>query len=151
MATEADHLVLANKNHQALLHLVPRPEDFSEWIATIAFYKALQVVEAVFVRRGYRASDHNRRFELLKTSFPEIYRHFRVLWQASTIARYLHDNESNRSYSQFSDYLSPARVVEKLVFRRLRPIEELAVSHLSEAGRQALVRVPAGAADQLSR
>jgi hypothetical protein len=49
MATEADHIALANKNHDVLLHLLNDVERFPEWVAVAAFYKAVQIVEAVFV------------------------------------------------------------------------------------------------------
>ncbi len=44
-----NHLSLANKNHQALQCLMADSQKHSEWIATVAYYKAAQVVEAVLV------------------------------------------------------------------------------------------------------
>lgn len=54
MPTEADHIALANKNHDVLQHLMQDPERFPEWIVTTAFYKAVQLVEAVFANHGHR-------------------------------------------------------------------------------------------------
>jgi hypothetical protein len=64
-----------------------------------------------------------------------------VLWQASSIARYLYDKENSRSYSTFSDYLPYEKVVEKMVYRRLRPIEQHAIGHLSEDARGRLLTI----------
>ena len=51
MATEADHIALANKNHEVLLYLLKDAARFPEWITVAAFYKAVQIVEAVFVHK----------------------------------------------------------------------------------------------------
>ena len=40
MPQEGDHVALANRNHDTLYHLLKDPEKYSEWIATVAFYKA---------------------------------------------------------------------------------------------------------------
>lgn len=45
MATELEHIELANRNHEALRVLLAADDDHPEWVATIAFYKALQILE----------------------------------------------------------------------------------------------------------
>src|SRR5437870_4728789 len=94
MASKADHIALANKNHDVLLHLMARPVDFPEWITTTAFYKAVQIVEAVFANAKLRpSSNHTDRLNRLKRNpkFANLFPHYRALLSASCIARYLRD------------------------------------------------------------
>ncbi len=67
MSAERDHIALANVNHAALNHLLEDYARFPEWISTVAFYKAVQVVEAVFAASlGMHSNDHKgRRANLL--------------------------------------------------------------------------------------
>jgi hypothetical protein len=145
MASEADHVALANKNHDALFHLMASPDEYSEWITTITFYKAVQIVEAVLsATRGRHSPTHADRLSTLKRLFPAIHKHFRVLWSASTIARYLHDRDSDTPYSSFQDYLPPDQVIQKMVNRRLDPIEQIALPLLSDSQKGSLKKVNAG-------
>jgi len=144
MATEADHVALANKNHRTLLYLMEKENCYPEWIATVAFYKAIQVIEAVFCHELKKnAHTHRRRLDMLKQpQFKDIFPHFRVLWSASTIARYLHDHASSQEYSTFTDYCPADKVIKKFVKKRLRPIEEHSISMLSEEATGSLLRIP---------
>jgi len=144
MATESDHIALANRNHAVLMHLLPDVETFPEWVTIVAFYKAVQIVEAVFMHNhGRCCHGHQQRLHRLKAyGYKQLHRHYRVLWSASSIARYLHDTVSNTPYSSFTDYLAPDRVTKAIVKRRLHGIECEAVSLLSEQGKQALERLP---------
>jgi deoxyribodipyrimidine photolyase len=144
MATEADHIALANKNHAVLMHLLEDVEKFPEWVTVAAFYKALQIVEAVFVHKyGRSCHGHQRRLESLKArGHKDLHRHYRVLWGASCVARYLYDTTTGKPYSCFTDYLSPDQVKEAIVKRRLFGLECCAVTLLSDKGRQELARLP---------
>lgn len=145
MATEADHIALANKNHDVLLHLLNDADRFPEWIAVVAFYKAVQIVEAVFVHKeGRCCHGHQRRLDALKTrGHKDLYKHYRALWAASSIARYLVDTDvPPKGYSSFSDYLSPEDVKNRLIKRRLHGVECAALGLLSEVGRTKLARLP---------
>jgi hypothetical protein len=144
MATEADHIALANKNHDALFHLLRDVDKFPEWTTVVAFYKAVQIVEAVFVHEhGRCCQGHQKRLDALKArGYKGIHNHYRVLWSASSVARYLFDTTAAKGYSSFADYLSAENVVKRIVKRRLYGLECEAVSHLSDMGRQSLIRVP---------
>ena len=145
MATEMDHIALANKNHDVLLHLLDDAERFPEWITVAAFYKAVQIVEAVFVHKhGRCCHGHQRRLDALKArGYQVLYKHFRALWAASSIARYLVDTDKPpKAYSSFSDYLSAEDVKKRLIKKRLHGVECEAVSLLSDAGRAQLMRLP---------
>jgi hypothetical protein len=145
MAAELDHIALANKNHRALERLMENQSDFPEWIATVAFYKALQLVEAAFSHHATsrNCTNHPARLAALKLDpFKPLFKHYRALYSASTVARYLHDNTSDRSYSKFADFLPAENVVPKLVYGRLRPIEQNIIQFLSVEATTELKRLP---------
>jgi hypothetical protein len=144
MPTELDHIALANRNHTTLAALVKFDdiENHAEWITTIAFYKALHVVEAVFAHSFHEhGTGHEDRLFRLKAVDENLHKHYRALWSASTIARYLYDHGEGTAYRTFSDFIPPGNVFDAVVLGRLRPIEELAVSRLSERGRTELKRI----------
>ncbi len=130
MSSEDAHLALAQRNQVAIDHLLGKPDDCAEWVVTVAFYKALHLVEAVFCHDGIgHGQNHERRDELLKRNrrYSHIYKHYRPLWAASIVARYLEDRDRNRGdtgYSSFSDYLSVADVQSQMLGHRLREIEK---------------------------
>jgi len=67
MASEADHISLADRNHDFLVDVL-REGRFPDWAATVAFYKAVHVVEAVFAADlGRDSTSHTDREESLKT------------------------------------------------------------------------------------
>lgn len=145
MATEADHIALANKNHDVLVHLLKDVERFPEWVAVAAFYKAVQIIEAVFVSKyGRCCHGHQKRLEALKArGHKDLHRHYRALWSASSVARYLVDTAAPVGrYAKFSDYLSPAEVKNLLIKKRLHGIECAAVGLLSDSGHKMLWRLP---------
>ncbi len=143
MATEADHIALVNKNHDALLYLTKNIHQFPEWVAVVAFYKAVRIVEAVFVHRhGRCCHGHQRRLERLKAlGYKDLHRDYRVLWSASSIARYLYDTSSRRGYSSFADYLPADKVAKSLLKKRLYALECNAVNLLSDEARRNLSRL----------
>ena len=144
MATEVDHIALANKNHDLLIHLLIEIERFPEWITVVAFYKAVQITEAIFVHRyGRCCHGHQKRLDALKTRGHEaLHKHYRVLWSASSIACYLFDSNTNTGYKSFSDYASPDKVRTSIIKRRLYGFECEAIGLLSDAGRSTLLRIP---------
>ena len=145
MATQADHIALANKNHDVLAHLLEDHERFPEWITTVAFYKAVQIVEAVFVSQtGRGCNDHGRRLrrlELPPYNTTRIFHHHRALWSASTVARYLCDQESHASYSTFTDFIPASEVVDKMIRKRLLKLEQIAIPFLGESVRSTLRQI----------
>lgn len=150
MALEADHIELANRNHDTLAYLAAEVEQHSEWVATVAFYKAVQVVEAVFAAHSKSHShSHDARLSRLKLKvYSGLFKPYRHLYAASLVARYLEDASATKldssaaikKYSCFSDYIAPDEVMERLVRKRLHPLEEIAVGFLSEAGKASLKR-----------
>lgn len=125
----------ALRNQAAIDHLLEKPEGFSEWIATIAFYKALHVVEAVFFAHGPvpHGHSHEDRDRALKVTpeYSEIYKHYRPLWAASMVARYLYEPGSGLEHPVFSTYLSPEKVKSELLGHRLHRLQVSAKKFLS--------------------
>jgi len=119
------------------------PTSHPEWISTVAFYKAVQLVEAVFdAQDGYSCHGHKTRNARVKENkYKAFHPHYRVLWSASTIARYLHDNESDANYSSFSDYMNPSDVQTIIVETRLYKLEQLALPMLDKEHRDNLKKV----------
>ena len=130
MSSAESHIALANKNQAVLRHLSSDLDSYSEWVATVAFYKALHIVESVFVEIGVgNASDHGDRLKKLKAGrrFDHIFKHYRPMWVASTVARYLEDPSDQTPYSSFQDYLRPEQVMKDIVCHRLRQVEKSAL------------------------
>ena len=144
MAKEADHIALANKNHDVLLHLLNDVDRFPEWVTVVAFYKAVQLVEAIFVRHyGRSCHGHQKRLDALKSrGLKKMYKHYRVLWGASSVARYLYDVTQDGDYTSFTDYLAPEQIKKAIIKRRLYGLECEAVGLLSDEARAQLQRIP---------
>jgi len=110
MPNREAHEAAAIENENALIFLLTRPNDFPQWVTTIAFYTAVHAIEALFATTGTHSDDHSARNQRLKTTkkYQHIWRHFRPLWNDSQIARYLTSN--GHQYPSFSAYLSPDEV-----------------------------------------
>ena len=74
MPSDLTHIALANRNQKTLDHLKDDVKKNAEWIVTVAFYKALHIVEAIFFHSeavpgtGRRhVQDHGERDFLLKS------------------------------------------------------------------------------------
>ncbi len=123
-----DRLRLVESHQAALSRLISDDADsHSEWIATIAFYKAIQLVEAWFAVKGQNPSNsHSRRLARLRTADATIYKHFRPLYNASMVARYLCLPDENLGstaiFKDFSSYMSQ-NVVDELIKKRLVSLE----------------------------
>lgn len=147
MPTELDHVRLANRNHDALFALVEDPGRFSEWIATIAFYKAIHVVEAVLDHSANQHSgSHEDRFDKLRVFCAKnpdagpMFRNLRWLHRESRLARYL-EFGSNR-VSDYESHQPADGIVKRAVRKRLKPLEQTAKRFLSETAWRELVLVP---------
>lgn len=150
MATEASHIALANRNHDALCVLLAANDEHPEWVATIAFYKALQIVEAAFATVGIgHGCGHSKRLEILqdkKNGFTNFCKHYEALLEASEVARYLGSrpvppSTTGDSYSSFSSYMTMADVKTVLLQKRLMNVEMHARGSLSETAKENLKQV----------
>jgi hypothetical protein len=128
MPNELSHIQQAQHNSQALSCLERSVDDFSDWMTTVAFYKALHLVEAVFAndKTILHGHNHENRENILKRTpkYSNIYKHYRVLLNASIVARYLQERGSDSRYSKFSYYMSKEGVKKDLIDHRLHQIEK---------------------------
>lgn len=134
VAKASDHIHLANRNQEALDFLIGAEPRFPEWTATVAFYKGVHIVEAVFAVQCIEAStDHWERLHKLKSNrrFEKMHEHFRPMFNVSLIARYLTDL-GGKGYRTFADYLPADQVKPKIVRHRLHQLEESAVKFLNK-------------------
>ncbi len=125
MPSEQAHIALANRNQQAIDYLLAAKDPFPEWVVSIAFYKALHLVEAVLSRDGAHTATHEDRERVLKSThkYEFIYKHYGVLKRASLIARYLKIN-GGQELSSFAQYMTIDQVKAQLLALRLKPIEQ---------------------------
>ena len=139
MPNYASHQTLAKHNHDTIEHLGAAGDAFSDWIATLAFYEALHIVEAAFYccTQLKHGRSHKTRGAYLKEDrkFKNIYNHYRPLKAASEVARYLHETHG-KQFCCFSDYLSPAKVRSELLNHRLKQLKASAARLVKKHGTQ---------------
>jgi len=135
MPNEIEHIQQALHNIRVIDYLRVKP-DFCDWTATVTFYAALHIVEAVFFHNETQSNrrhghNHETREEILKdtTGYRNMYQHYRPLLSASLIARYL--RYSNGKGSSFQQYMSAEDVEQKLVKHRLAQLIKTAARFLS--------------------
>jgi len=116
------HINLAFHNIECACHLNSTPR-FHDWTAVVGFYAALHVVEAVFANEKpvLHGQCHQRREQLLKQKYQNIYIPYHALRSAADVARYL--DKSNC----FSLYMSPDQVQTVLLQEKLASILKLAL------------------------
>jgi hypothetical protein len=110
------------------------PNDFVHWVITVAFYKALHLVEGIFYvdgltskeKRAFHSKDHQERNQRLKSNkrFEHLWRHYRPLWEASMVARYLFDVHSGRDQTDLQAYLPEDSIRSKFIGHHLKQIEK---------------------------
>lgn len=148
MASEQEHIARANRNHEALVALLAAPDEHPEWIATIAFYKALQIIEATFAFKGLgHGHGHARRLAVLqdrKNGYASLCRHYEALLEASEIAPYLGARAvGGPGYAAFSAYMTMADVRDDLLKHRLMNVEMHARAFLCDASKSSLISIRA--------
>jgi hypothetical protein len=135
MPNESAHIAAANRNQDTIDHLLLDRSKFSCWIATIALYKALHLVEAVFhADQGIHSRGHDKRDDILRKThkYQHIYKNYAPLMRASKVARYL--EAGNVEHPVFDAWMSPDDVVADLLNNRLRQIEKSACRFLKNPG-----------------
>ncbi len=145
MASELDHINLANRNHDALRVIVGADPPHPEWMAVVGFYKALQIIEACFANLGIgHGFGHKKRLDIMAFDrrFDPIFKHYKMLLEASEIARYLGSSSAGAAaYRCFDDYMDSSQVKAKLLGERLKKVEIHCRSLLSDAAKATLISV----------
>jgi N-glycosylase/DNA lyase len=130
MPTDESHLALARDNQATLDYLLQDEDRHSAWVASVAFYKALHLVEALFFHdlKIKHSGDHKNRQKYMKRSdYESIFRDYKHLVEASYVARYLEAKTQTgvtKKYGTFSDFATPETVRTQLVAERLDRIEK---------------------------
>jgi hypothetical protein len=136
MPNTASHLAVAGRNGDLIQHLTQTKDRHSEWLAVVAFYKALHLVDAMLFcdHPCKHGGDHTERARILKVTqkYQNIYRNFRPLSAASCVARYLATD--GREYSAFAAYLSPDQVMAVLINHHLKQVEDRVTRILESRG-----------------
>lgn len=133
MPSKAAHLHAAKMNQRTIEFLWNSNNDeHLPWVVTVAFYKALHVVEAVLALEPsgeqQHFDSHETRNRMLKRTrkFQKIYELYIQLYQQSQIARYLTNDVASSQPFDFAKYL-PRKKVEELVLNHwLRQIQNSA-------------------------
>ena len=86
MATQPQHKKQAEHN-QAFLKSIDA-DGFPDWYATVAFYKALHLVEMLLRKKKKRSNNHVVRNRVLRTEFLAVWRDYKTLYSFSRLARY---------------------------------------------------------------
>jgi len=121
------HLRLAQKNRDLLDRLLPEISQFSEWITTIAFYRAIHLVEAMFAIEGIHHFTHEQRESRMGQNprkYGMLYRNYHILSTASKHARYLGTSVRD-SVTSFDAYISFTRVKRELIETNLLAVETM--------------------------
>jgi len=123
----ADHTRLAEHNSTVISALRTHGDSFPDWVTTVAFYEALHHIEALFFHdHKAHGVDHPSRLGILKKKnrYERICRHYVKLQEASNIARYLSARPTGKTYSQFTDYMTMAEVIEKVLDGHLKQLKQ---------------------------
>lgn len=98
-------------------------DEFPDWLATVAFYTAVEWIEMMLAGRGHHSKSHFDRKSALKKHFPNraLNEAYNTLFNASLDARYL------------SIERCPAvdQIRSELIARRLDHITKYAASYIS--------------------
>ena len=138
MATAAEHIAQANHNQDVLDRMLVDPSPFWDWIAIVAFYKAVHSVEAVIFENEKpphkHSASHKNRGALLKMKYPDMWRNYWPLLKASKVARYLEYEEKGITHGvvRFSDYMPGTVVVAYLLNHDFVQFEKAAAASLSD-------------------
>ena len=119
-------MALAAHNQDTINFLLTGGDGYPDWVSTVAFYKAIHLVEALIAREfNTHGHDHKSRRAILKrhNRYANIYKQYVALEEAASIARYLCDTNGGRSFRTFTDYCTMADVKSMLLGVRLRELE----------------------------
>lgn len=86
MATESDHLRQAQHN-QRFLNSIDCAQ-YPDWAATVAFYTAVHLAQALIKHGGDSCNSHKSRNNKLRKKYPAVWKLYQPLYSYSRLARY---------------------------------------------------------------
>lgn len=119
---------LSNRFLATLRTLVVDPRTHAEAIAILAFYRALHLVDAMFLStKGAAPAMHGPRAVMLgkERRFRDLKKQYDPLFEAAYVARSLTLPDRVSSVATFFDYRKSDKVVGELVAGRLAKLERI--------------------------
>lgn len=118
MATAAEHQEKADSHFKFLGQIA---DEFPDWLAIVAFYAAVELIEKLLARHGHHSKDHFARRSALKRHYPnrQFNQAYADLYNASLDAR----------YQPLSECPSAKLVRETLIGKRLQHISQYVATH----------------------
>jgi hypothetical protein len=120
MGTQIQHQQKA-EHHLAFLGTIS--DDYPDWLATVAFYAAVELVEVLAAIRGHHSTSHEGRKDYVRKNLVRIHQAFHKLYNASLDAR----------YEPLSQCLSAQDVRKELIDRSLKQIQSFAASQCQQS------------------
>ena len=99
-------------------------DEFADWLAIAAFYKAVHLVEILRAVRGEHSRGHHQRRNFLRTKHPKIWREFYPLYNFSIQARY------------YCTKIDADKVRYELIDKRLAALERLVEGEIRKQRRR---------------
>ena len=92
---------------------------FCDWLAVVAFYSAVHLVEQLCALQGHHNQDHRGRNRIIRQKFRAIHKHYRPLYNLSMVARY---------YQASKFKMAAATVKAKMIDHHLEEIKKFVVA-----------------------
>lgn len=127
MPSEKSHINVANENHQTLKFLLCDIDRHLPWIGTVAFYKALHVVEAALVTSfSVHQTTHGGRLHFLASTnrLKNVHASFHPLYMMSQKARYLDGCTERAGLARFSNHISSQQMIDHYIKHHLHQVEQ---------------------------
>lgn len=140
MPSKEAHLAAARSNEATLRYLLAGGDEHLGWVASVAFYEALHIVEAVLAgdphATVHHTDDHKLRNKHLKSTnrYAQLWKMYRPLWEASLIARYLREDSGSPTHEVFTTYMPRQTVEQLLLGHYLVQLKKAAARLLDEPG-----------------
>src|SRR5687768_64652 len=90
MASQEQHINQWRHNRSLISRI---PLEYPDWIATVAFYTAIQAVDALLTSKNDKVTSHDERNSILMRThnYEKIWKHYSQLYNLSRTVRYLAD------------------------------------------------------------
>ncbi len=115
MGTPAEHQAKAEHHLEFLEHI---SDEFPDWLATVAFYAAVELIENFFAERGFHSNTHEEHNRKVLSDLRSIHKAYKALYNASLDAR----------YESMEHWLGAEEVRAELISNRLSHIQAFVTS-----------------------
>jgi hypothetical protein len=119
MGTAAEHQTKARHNSAFLSSI---SDEYPDWLATAAFYVAVQLIEQLLAKRNLHSADHHQRNTRVRSDFQAIHKSYKALYNASLIGQ----------YDPLQDALPIDQVRNVLISRHLEAVRSFVTAKLAK-------------------